>query len=104
MNPSTFPPLAGCDTKTAISLPIAIGTSEGNLIGSLVSSWTGLRNSTGSHSAHWVISFATSDTNSKNMHHVGGLGEPPNVSRSDMNAVSTFTNTVCAAALALCEL
>ena len=37
----------------------------------------------GSHSEHHAISFARSVTSSDTAHHVGGFGEPPNVSRSD---------------------
>ena len=82
MNPSTIPPSV-TGTSTAIGVAWASGICSGSLLGLGTWAWAGLKIMSGSQSTHLVSSFARSVTSSENMHHVGGLGDPPNVRRRD---------------------
>jgi hypothetical protein len=84
MNPSTQPSdPSSIGTVTAMLRALPTGTDIGWRKGSGTVGCTGLCSSRGSQSSQKLISLASSVTISENIHHVGGLGDPPNVRRSD---------------------
>jgi hypothetical protein len=69
--------------RTAIGRAGANGTVDFRRLGETCSFIMLLRMTVGSQSEHQAISLARSVTISDIAHHVGGLGDPPNVSRND---------------------
>jgi hypothetical protein len=84
MNPSTrHSPRPSVATVTATRRAPAIGIVMSIRTGAVTMGWAGLFRVAGSQSWHKLISLARSVTISENMHHVGGLGDPPKVRGSD---------------------
>jgi hypothetical protein len=82
MYPSTLlSSRSGVGMTTDIGLAWAIGIPGDRRMGLGTWGCAGLCNFSGSQSWQRIISLARSVTNSENMHHVGGLGAPPNVRR-----------------------
>jgi hypothetical protein len=80
-------PVTVVGTSTAICLAVVSGSEAGRSIRMGVIGWAGLLRVSGSQLSQSGISLERLVTISEKAHQVGGFGDPPNVSRSEMYAI-----------------